>query len=56
MIGIPWEIKTDNGYIVREKAGYIYGYNSYVAMVPEIRLGKYIHALFLINRNSYSSP
>ncbi|XP_031567725.1 beta-lactamase-like protein 2 [Actinia tenebrosa] len=39
IIGTPWEMKQHDGYIIREKAGYIYGYNSYVAMVPEIRLG-----------------
>lgn len=39
--GTPWEMRQHDGYIIREKAGYIYGYDSYVAMVPEIRLGEY---------------
>jgi hypothetical protein len=40
MIGKPWELKFFSGWKIREKIAYIYGYNSYVGVVPELKLGK----------------
>ncbi|XP_048588658.1 beta-lactamase-like protein 2 isoform X1 [Nematostella vectensis] len=39
MTGMSWEIEYHKGYLIRMKKGYIYGYDSIVAMVPELRLG-----------------
>jgi len=45
MIGTPWTIvPVDKGYHLREYSGFIYGYNSYMVMVPEIKLGKLLHS------------
>ncbi|KAK3741625.1 hypothetical protein QZH41_009779, partial [Actinostola sp. cb2023] len=38
MTGMPWEIKFHNGRMIREKIAYVYGYNSYVGAVPEMKL------------------
>ncbi|XP_032236108.2 putative beta-lactamase-like 1 isoform X2 [Nematostella vectensis] len=38
MIGTPWEMTMYNGLMIHEKTGYVYGYNSYLAMVPELKL------------------
>ena len=38
--GTPWETKIVDGMLIRMKVGYIYGYHSVIAIVPEMKIGK----------------
>ncbi|XP_029182835.1 putative beta-lactamase-like 1 [Acropora millepora] len=36
--GTPWETKIVDGMLIRMKVGYIYGYHSVIAIVPEMKI------------------
>jgi hypothetical protein len=42
LIGMPWEMQLNNGYLWRIKNGYIFGYQTFIFMVQELKLGEYL--------------
>lgn len=42
MIGTPWEMYFQEPYLIRSKQGGIYGFTAFIAIIPEIKLGKEI--------------
>lgn len=40
VIGTPWEMKILDDMVIREKRGYVYGYDSIVSILPEMKVGK----------------
>ena len=40
VVGTPWEMKIRDDMVIREKSGYIYGYDSIVSILPEMKVGK----------------
>ena len=43
ILGTPWEMTLIDGYLSRNKNGYIYGYSSRVYLVPELKVGTWHH-------------
>ncbi|XP_048579153.1 putative beta-lactamase-like 1 [Nematostella vectensis] len=44
LVGMPWEMTLFNGYLLRKKNGYVYGYWSDIHLVPELQLALNIFA------------
>ena len=54
MVGVPWEMSFQDGYVLREKGGNAYGYNSYIALVPELKLGMIVYEGICYSHLSYT--
>jgi len=40
VIGTPWEMTISGDMLIRRKAGSVYGYDSLITLLPEMKLGK----------------
>ena len=40
VVGTLWEMKILDDMVIREKRGCIYGYDSIVSILPEMKIGK----------------
>ena len=40
MIGTPWEMTIVDDLLIRRKRGYVYGYDSLIVLLPEMKIGK----------------
>ena len=52
VIGTPWEMVISGDLLIRKKQGDVYGYNSLIILLPEMKLGKYSYSACIANSNS----
>ena len=40
VVGTPWEMEIVDDLLIRRKRGYIYGYDSVIVLLPEMKVGE----------------